>query len=160
MLLKLNNIQVLEKKSRGKRLGRGSGSGKGKTSGRGQKGQKSRFRVKFSEGGQTSILKRLPKRGSQMKLDRGNNHNSMSTDILFDILNNSKLNLKDNTTVNKTLLQEANFIKSKDKRKIKLILGKKNTEKFIQLIQEKKIKIEFDLTTKSVKEIITLKQDN
>jgi len=48
-----------------KRVGRGIGSGKGKTCGRGVKGQKSRsgVAIKGFEGGQTSIIKRLPKRG-------------------------------------------------------------------------------------------------
>lgn len=47
-----------------KRVGRGVGSGKGKTSGRGTKGQKSRTGYKIPrlfEGGQTSIIARLPK---------------------------------------------------------------------------------------------------
>jgi large subunit ribosomal protein L15 len=52
---------------RPKRLGRGSSSGKGKTCGRGHKGQKARTgngapKPGFA-GGQTSILKRFPKRG-------------------------------------------------------------------------------------------------
>lgn len=49
-----------------KRLGRGIGSGLGKTSGKGHKGQNARagggVRPGF-EGGQTSLLRRLPKRG-------------------------------------------------------------------------------------------------
>jgi len=49
------------------RVGRGVGSGLGKTSGRGQKGQKARStglagRLWF-EGGQTPLMRRLPKRG-------------------------------------------------------------------------------------------------
>ncbi|KAH8117622.1 ribosomal protein L15 [Phellopilus nigrolimitatus] len=50
-----------------KRVGRGDGSGRGGTSGKGNKGQKARAgngkpRLGF-EGGQTSILKRFPKKG-------------------------------------------------------------------------------------------------
>ncbi|MDA5193074.1 50S ribosomal protein L15 [Govanella unica] len=47
------------------RVGRGIGSGLGKTSGRGQKGQGSRsgVAIKGFEGGQMSLLRRLPKRG-------------------------------------------------------------------------------------------------
>lgn len=49
-----------------KRLGRGQGSGTGKTSGRGEKGQKSRsggnVHPRF-EGGQMSLVRRIPKRG-------------------------------------------------------------------------------------------------
>ena len=52
-------------KSPRRRLGRGIGSGLGKTSGKGHKGQKARsgIAIKAFEGGQTSIFRRLPKRG-------------------------------------------------------------------------------------------------
>ena len=49
-----------------KRVGRGPGSGLGKTSGRGEKGQKSRTgysRRPGFEGGQTPLVRRVPKRG-------------------------------------------------------------------------------------------------
>ncbi|KAI8376481.1 ribosomal protein L18e/L15P [Radiomyces spectabilis] len=49
------------------RVGRGPGSGKGKTAGRGHKGQKARSGngkpTPWFEGGQTPLVKRLPKRG-------------------------------------------------------------------------------------------------
>lgn len=49
------------------RVGRGVGSGLGKTAGRGQKGQKARSKGQINklrfEGGQTSLYRRLPKRG-------------------------------------------------------------------------------------------------
>ncbi|OZJ05775.1 hypothetical protein BZG36_01307 [Bifiguratus adelaidae] len=49
------------------RVGRGPGSGKGKTAGRGHKGQKARTGngkpTPSFEGGQTPLVKRLPKRG-------------------------------------------------------------------------------------------------
>ena len=49
------------------RVGRGVGSGLGKTSGKGQKGQKARHPGNFSkrhfQGGQTTMQRRLPKRG-------------------------------------------------------------------------------------------------
>ena len=47
------------------RVARGYGSGKGRTGGRGIKGQKSRTGVSINgfEGGQTSFIRRLPKRG-------------------------------------------------------------------------------------------------
>lgn len=46
-------------------VGRGIGSGKGKTAGRGVKGQKARtgVSIKGFEGGQMSLLRRMPKRG-------------------------------------------------------------------------------------------------
>ena len=50
---------------RKKRVGRGIGSGLGKTGGKGQKGQRSRGRMgkRQFEGGQTTLQRRLPKRG-------------------------------------------------------------------------------------------------
>ncbi len=63
----LNNLKSVNKIHRKKKLlGRGSGSGHGKTSTRGQKGQRSRsgrdFYVGF-EGGQSPLIRRIPKRG-------------------------------------------------------------------------------------------------
>lgn len=65
--MKLNELRpakgAVQKKFR---IGRGVGSGNGKTSGKGQKGQKSRSgysRALYSEGGQTPLTRRLPKRG-------------------------------------------------------------------------------------------------
>lgn len=49
-----------------KRVGRGYGSGKGRTAGKGNNGDKARsgFKYKFAfEGGQTGLLKKLPRRG-------------------------------------------------------------------------------------------------
>src|SRR5271156_2369668 len=48
-----------------KRVGRGIGSGKGKTCGRGGKGQTARsgVAIKGFEGGQTPLIRRIPKRG-------------------------------------------------------------------------------------------------
>lgn len=55
------------KKKQRTRLGRGPGYGKGKTAGRGHKGQKARSGngqpVPWFEGGQTPLVRRLPKRG-------------------------------------------------------------------------------------------------
>jgi large subunit ribosomal protein L15 len=65
-MLKLNNLRDNPgSKRRSKDLGRGIGSGKGKTSGRGGKGQTARsgVSVKFREGGQLPLFRRLPKRG-------------------------------------------------------------------------------------------------
>lgn len=60
-----NALTKVKTKSQ-KRLGRGPGSGKSKTSGRGQKGQKARGKITIGhphyEGGQRSIIKRLPYR--------------------------------------------------------------------------------------------------
>ena len=61
----LSNLKAPNRKKR-KRIGRGLGSGHGKTAGRGTKGQLSRSgskkRASF-EGGQTPLIRRIPKRG-------------------------------------------------------------------------------------------------
>lgn len=61
-----NLISVKGANKRKKLLGRGSGSGHGKTSTRGHKGQRSRsgrdFYLGF-EGGQSPLIRRIPKRG-------------------------------------------------------------------------------------------------
>ena len=65
--MKLHELKPAEgSKHARKRLGRGIGSGTGKTAGKGHKGQNARsgggVRPGF-EGGQTPLLKRIPKRG-------------------------------------------------------------------------------------------------
>ena len=65
--MKLHELSPVEgSKKNSKRIGRGHGSGWGKTSGKGHKGQKARsggsIRPGF-EGGQTSLARRMPKRG-------------------------------------------------------------------------------------------------
>lgn len=77
-------LQQLSEKSK-KRVGRGHGSGKVKTSGRGTKGQNARGRMPLSfEGGQLSIIKRLPLlRGK----DRNKSRNGRTTVINVTRLN-------------------------------------------------------------------------
>lgn len=102
------------------RKGRGLGSGLGKTAGRGHKGQKARSgsggKVGF-EGGQTTLIRRIPKRGF---------HNKWAKEIAE--VNVAALNKFENgATVNAQALKEAGIIKSiKDGVKI---LGKGNLEK-------------------------------
>lgn len=58
--------QGIHKRKKRKRIGRGTGSGHGKTSSKGHKGHSSRQGFKqnlLSEGGQTPIIRRVPKRG-------------------------------------------------------------------------------------------------
>jgi large subunit ribosomal protein L15 len=66
-MVKLNDIHPAAGSTKpSKRLGRGSGSGTGKTAGRGHKGAGSRVGVPhkpYFEGGQTSLIRRIPKRG-------------------------------------------------------------------------------------------------
>ena len=58
--------QGIHKRKKRKRVGRGVGSGHGKTASKGHKGHSSRQGFKqnvVSEGGQTPIIRRVPKRG-------------------------------------------------------------------------------------------------
>ena len=104
--MKLHEMsQTVSRKSRN-RVGRGPGSGNGKTSGRGQKGQKSRsggsIRLGF-EGGQTTLARRLPKRGFT-------NFNRKE----YAIVNVETLNkYDDGTVVNAALLLEDRVIRKK-----------------------------------------------
>lgn len=96
-----------------KLLGRGPSSGHGKTSTRGSKGQTSRagrhFYLGF-EGGQSPLIRRMPKRGftNQFKKE-------------YQILNLSDLGRIKETTVTLELLEEKGLIK--DKTKLVKILG-------------------------------------
>ena len=103
-----------------KRIGRGHGSGHGKTSGKGQKGQNARsgggVRLGF-EGGQTPIMRRLPKRGFT-------NFNRK----VFAIVNVESLNVFENdTVVTPELLMETGLVR-KELDGIK-ILGQGELEK-------------------------------
>lgn len=74
-----------------KLLGRGIGSGKGKTSGKGVKGQKARtgVSIKGFEGGQSSLLRRMPKRG--FKNFSGKRYTEVSLKTLQIALDNKSL---------------------------------------------------------------------
>jgi large subunit ribosomal protein L15 len=72
-MIKLNSlVNNFGSKQTSKRLGRGIGSGKGKTCGRGGKGQTARSGValKWFEGGQTPLIRRVPKRGFVSKFKK------------------------------------------------------------------------------------------
>jgi large subunit ribosomal protein L15 len=87
-----------------KRLGRGHGSGKVKTSGRGTKGQKARGTMPWGfEGGQLSIIKRLP-------LLRGKTRNK-SIQTKPTVVTLSDLNtLKDGTQVTLEVLKKEGVV--------------------------------------------------
>jgi large subunit ribosomal protein L15 len=91
-----------------KRKGCGTGSGHGKTSGRGHKGQKARSgggkpRLGF-EGGQTPLIRRVPKRGFTSKFKK-----------VFQIVNIGTLNrFKDNSVITPEILKKENIIKKAD----------------------------------------------
>ncbi len=71
--MKLSELPSIKAKDK-RRLARGHGSGRGKTAGRGTKGQKARGKLPVAfEGGQQSIIKRLPlKRGKDRNKAIGN----------------------------------------------------------------------------------------
>jgi len=103
--MKLENIRKPRgiKKAK-KRVGRGSGSGHGKTAGRGHKGAKSRSgamrRFEF-EGGQMSIIRRLPKRG----------FTSVAKEV-YQVVGVDKLNhFRKDASVDKEALKKAGLIK-------------------------------------------------
>ncbi len=88
-----------------KRVGRGHGSGNGKTAGKGHKGQKARsggsIRPGF-EGGQTSLARRIPKRGF---------NNIFRTEYVA--INVSQLEqFVDGTVVDTELLKAAGLVKN------------------------------------------------
>jgi len=110
----LHNLKApLGSHKRKKLLGRGSGSGHGKTSTRGSKGQTSRsgrdFYLGF-EGGQTPLIRRIPKRGFNSAFRKE-----------FQIVNLLDLNRITETTISLDLLEKKGLIK--DKGKLVKILG-------------------------------------
>jgi large subunit ribosomal protein L15 len=123
MGLELNNLKPPEgsKKVR-KRVGRGPGSRRGTYSGRGVKGQKSRSgsstRPGF-EGGQTPLIKRIPKRGFRRK-----------SHIEYSIINIRDLNRfknKDEITIER--LKEENIIEGN--RPVKILGDGKLDKKLV-----------------------------
>lgn len=118
--MKLHELSTTEPRKSRKRVGRGPGSGLGKTSGRGQKGQKARsgggVRLGF-EGGQTTLARRLPKRGFT-------NFNRKE----YAVINVSDLNrFEDGTHVTPELLKSEGILK-KQQAGVK-ILGNGTLEK-------------------------------
>lgn len=93
-------------------VGRGIGSGTGKTAGKGHKGQKARTGGKIRrgfEGGQTSLYRRIPKRGF-------NNHFAKE----YAIVNIADLEVFDNDTVvdSKVLIEKGLVNKELDGIKV------------------------------------------
>lgn len=102
--MKLHEMKSMAPRTARKRVGRGPGSGLGKTSGRGQKGQNSRSgggtRPGF-EGGQTTLARRLPKRGFT-------NFNRKE----YAVVNVEDLNrFEDGTVVTPALLKEVGLVR-------------------------------------------------
>lgn len=111
-------------RKRKKILGRGSSSGHGKTSTRGSKGQTSRAGRDFYpgfEGGQTPIIRRMPKRGFTNKFKRE-----------YRIVNLNTLSgvKEQNITIN--LLKEKGFLRNSDKFVKILGIGEVSTPLVVQ----------------------------
>jgi large subunit ribosomal protein L15 len=125
-----------------KRICRGNGSGTGRTGGRGEKGQKSRSGVAIKSGGeQTSLIKRLPKRG--FSCSKAVRYTPISVaDIEFLIA--EKL-IDSNAVLNKAELVKAGYIKS-EKVPVKLLAGLDKV-KF-------KISVQLDACSKTAKELV------
>jgi len=87
-----------------RRVGRGTGSGLGKTAGKGHKGQKARAGGKIRrgfEGGQTPLMRRIPKRGF---------HNAFSID--YATVNVSELErFEDGTVITMKLLKKERIVR-------------------------------------------------
>lgn len=122
-----------------KRLGRGIGSGLGKTSGKGHKGQWARsgggVRPGF-EGGQITLMRRLPKRGFN------NVFKKAYTTINVDALNG----FEDGTVVDYDLLLETGVVAKREAYGLKVLgngeLTKKLTVKAAKFTASAKEKIE------------------
>jgi large subunit ribosomal protein L15 len=124
-----------------KRVGRGAGSGTGKTCGRGHKGAQSRkggpgdARAHRFEGGQTPLLRRLPKRGF-----------TNSDKIVYQLVNVGQLNVfEDGAEVTAASLKEKGIISSTNKH-IKL-LGQGDLER--------KLTIKVDRASKSAADAVS-----
>jgi len=110
----LHNLKAPQGSHKRKKiLGRGPSSGHGKTSTRGSKGQTSRSGRDFYpgfEGGQTPLIRRIPKRGftNRAKLE-------------YQIINLGRLNKIKEPQISLDLLKEKRLIK--DKNKLVKILG-------------------------------------
>ena len=113
-----NNIGAKKNK---KRIARGIGSGKGKTGGRGVKGQKSRSGVSMKgfEGGQTPIIKRLPKRGFNCISTK--KYNIINIYNIEAALADGRLNVADNITKEKLI--EIGVINNKNNKKLVKLLS-------------------------------------
>lgn len=126
-----------------KRLGRGIGSTKGKTAGRGVKGQKSRsgVAIKGFEGGQTPLIKRLPKRGfTPIKSFK---YNIISMQAIFDLVHSKSIDEK--ACIDSNLLVQVGFVKD-NKLPIKVL--------YSEVQNTLKLNIKLDSYSKKAKEAL------
>jgi large subunit ribosomal protein L15 len=140
--MKLNELKpaVGATKSR-KRLGRGPGSGLGKTAGRGENGQKCRsgYRSKRGfEGGQMSLVRRLPKRGFT------NIFAAETKEISLGLIS---IHFKDGETVTLEALRGKKLVNSRVEKIVVLASGELTT----------KVTVVADRITKGAREAILAK---
>lgn len=118
----LNPVNVKQKKK--KRRGRGESSGLGKTSGRGHKGQKARKsgKTKFGfEGGQTPLIRKVPKKKLKPKT------NPKRVTINIDKLLN-KVSLNSSITIES--LRKLKLLNKSAYSRVKIIRGKKDLKAY------------------------------
>lgn len=146
----LKNLYGAKKAS--KRVGRGIGSGKGKTCGRGVKGQKSRagVSIKGFEGGQTPLIKRLPKRGFN-SLNK-NRYHAVNFNTILNFINYKKI-AKD-TLVNKDLLIKLKILRNNNNRVKLLWTNVPMEEQLISLIASMNLSFKFDKYSSAAKKNI------
>lgn len=123
-MIGLHNLRAPKGARRKKKmLGRGPSSGHGKTSSRGSKGQGSRagrdFYLGF-EGGQTPLIRRIPKRGF-----------TSPAVVEFQIVNLRDINKISEDTINPEVLKKFNIIKNK-KKPVK-VLGEGSVKKALKI---------------------------
>ena len=112
-MTQLTTLQPVEGTRKRKRVGRGTGNGRGRTCGRGDKGQNSRksggVRPGF-EGGQTPLLKRIPKLKGFRNINRKE----------YQVVNVDKLSAFEGKTVDRDALIAAGLV-LKDALHIKIL---------------------------------------
>lgn len=128
MGIELNQLKPPEgSRKKKRRIGRGSGSNKGTYSGRGIKGQNARsgggVRPGF-EGGQTPLIKRIPKKGFNRRKK-----------VVYSIVNVSELNIfEDGEEITPEIMKKEGLINGKNPVKI---LGDGEIEKKLTVHADK-----------------------
>ena len=140
--MKLNELRPAKGSVKKKnRVGRGQASGNGKTAGRGENGQKSRSgysRALYSEGGQTPLTRRLPKRGFKNRFRteyttvnisslENLNEKLITPDVLLEkgmIKAKMPLKILGNGTLTKSIEVQANAFSKSAEEKINEAKGK------------------------------------
>lgn len=137
-----NELKGFAKKKPAKRIGRGNGSGKGTFASRGVKGQSARTGGKRRpgfEGGQTPLIRKMPKIGGFSRPDAKNKKNQVIN------LKDLETHFNDGDTVTKADLHQKSLIMSLA-RPVKLLsLGNIS----------KKITITLDFASEKAKEAVT-----